>query len=673
MNKSLKRAFSTVLAATIAVCSPLLSTYAKAESIEESADMAVVDTAESEYVSGVLSIGDVPECLDYKAISNNKHTVRLYDKETALDTVLFANKDGSETIYIFNEDVKYIDENGKTADKSNKLYSNIESRAFLSDYSYVNKENDINTYFPKVLKTDVGVSVEAQGQVIEMYPISEVVSGVAADDDMYGVYYDDVFGEFTGIRYEPSFSGYKEDIVLEKNVGNKFSFILETGNLVPVLENGVIYIRDEDGVDFGIISPTYVYDSFVGDAALEEERHFTYDNKFELTRISDGKYELVVIVDEEFLSNPATVYPVIVDPSITINATGSGSSKSILDTPIYNGSGAPGTAGVNSLAVVGYVDSSYGSGRLLMRFPGLMKQTFMSQNYKIDSATLTMSECSGGSASSTVYAYNYTGPTWDETTKYSYSAYNGVGSSIDFWSFSYPNYTTRSYNITSAVKSWQLDSSKGNKGIIFKNTTSESDYSKTKTFYTTEGATKPYLSVTYSRFYGCRGYNEEDSIKINCLAFAFNQNSDTFWEEYFTNSDKVYCEGATIQDALTLTKDRMRSWLNDKFHNKWRPVDRYDEPLASNEWLVAMRVGVNSTIGYDYHFWYRANDGRWCNKHGTVEGESSERLPAYIVDPSTDTATNSSGWSLKVKFIDGSEYVYPGFYSSSTQYYAIAQ
>lgn len=121
---------------------------------------------------------------------------------------------------------------------------------------------------------------------------------------------------------------------------------------MPVLEDGVIYIRDENGADFGLISPTYVYDSFTGDPSLDESRHFTYNNKFELTRISDGKYELIVIVDEEFLNNPATVYPVIVDPSITINATGSGSSKSILDTPIYNGSGATGTAGANSLAVV---------------------------------------------------------------------------------------------------------------------------------------------------------------------------------------------------------------------------------------------------------------------------------------------------------------------------------
>ncbi|MBD5114030.1 MAG: hypothetical protein HDT46_02320 [Ruminococcaceae bacterium] len=268
---------------------------------------------------------------------------------------------------------------------------------------------------------------------------------------------------------------------------------------MPVLENGVIYIRDENGGDFGIINPIYVYDSFDGDPSLEKECHFTYENRFELTPISDGKYKLVVIVDEDFLNNPATVYPVIVDLSITINSTGSGSSKSILDTPIYNGSGAAGTAGVNSLAVIGYVGSSYGSGRLLMRFPGLMKQSFMNSDYTITSATLTVNECSGGSESATIRVYNYTGPAWDESTKYSSSVYNGVGDSIDYWWFSYPNEVTRSYNITSAVRSWQISPSQGAKGIIFKNTTSETDNSKTKNFYTSEGTTKPYLSVTYVR------------------------------------------------------------------------------------------------------------------------------------------------------------------------------
>lgn len=690
INKSIKRGISSILAATFAVCAPLINVYASAESADTS----------SETILGVLSENDIPECLALEVSENSKFAARLYEKETALDTVLFANKDGSETVYIFNEDVKYMDESGIVADKSNKLYSNIESLAYSSDYSYVNKENDINTYFPKSLKTNVGVSVEAQGQAIEMYPVSDVISQVTADDDLYGVYYDDVFGEFTGIRYEPSFSGYKEDIILEKNVGNTFRFILETGDLMPVLEDGVIYIRDENGADFGLISLTYVYDSFTGDPSLDESRHFTYNNKFELTQISDGKYELIVIVDEEFLNNPATVYPVIVDPSITINATGSGSSKSILDTPIYNGSGATGTAGANSLAVVGYVDSSYGSGRLLMRFPGLMKQSFMSQNYKIDSATLTMNECSGGSATSTIYAYNYTGPAWDETTKYSSSAYNGVGSSIDFWSFSYPNNTTRTYNITSAVQSWQLDSSKGNKGIIFKNTTSESDYSKTKTFYTTEGTTKPYLSVTYF-FNGCKSVKSTSSETMNCQGFAFFTDDSRLtslksqypedwgyinWPKmnsYPSNSSNTQSVSNTALDSY---KSDMRTWLNRYFNSRWTSPNAYDYNLSSDQWLVAMRVGAgkisytgndpvvkanvdffNDNIKFDYHYLYRASNGKWYNKHGNT---ASEIASGTWIDPASTAANSSDAWALSFPTSSGGEISFY-YYKSSTVFYAV--
>lgn len=662
---------STILAAAIAACSPLLSTYAKAESIEESADIAVLDTEASKYVSGILSADDVPECLDFVAIANNEHTARLYDKETALDTVIFTNKDGSETIYMFDENVKYLDENGKVADKSNKLYSNIESRAFSSDYLYVNKDNDINTYFPKSLKTDVGVSVEAQGQVLEMYPISNMVSEVIVDDDLYGVYYDDVFGEFTGIRYKPSFSGYKEDIVLERNVGNMFGFILETGDLQAVLENGVIYIRDENDENFGIISPIYVYDSFTGDPSLDEGRHFTYDNKFELTQISDGKYELIVIVDEEFLNDPTTVYPVIVDPSLYTYSTNDNTGKSILDTPIYNGSGAAGkSAGYNQLAVIGYVDSSYGTGRLLMRFPGLMNQPFMKKNYEIKSALLTMNECSGGSSNAQISVYNYTSSTsWDESTAYSSSVYNGLDSNrLDFWMFSYPNGVTRSFDITSAVKDWQLDNTKGANGIIFKNTSSETEPSMAKTFYTSEGANKPCLIVTYSEFYGCKGVRTSYGTDTNCLAYAFFLNKDTF----MTNSviQGMIAKYTPLSLAISQTEDEIEDWLNNNFPKKNRKLTRYDEPLESDEWLVAMRVGVGEFIVYngyayekhyyDYHFWYRTSDGDWYNKHG-IDGKP-EKVSGNVINPSL-TGSESNGWCL------GNTY----YYTSRTVYYAIKQ
>lgn len=656
MNVFIKKAVSAVIAAAFAVCTPLYDSYASIESfesVEKSADPTVVDTA-FESTSSVISENDIPECLAPEALENSKFAARLYEKETSLDTVLFANKDGSETVYIFNEDVKYVNESGKIADKSNKLYSNVESKAYSSDYSYVNKENDINTYFPKLLKTDVGVSVEAQDQAIEMYPMSDVVSKVTADDDMYGVYYDGVFGEFTGIRYEPSFSGYKEDIVLEKNVGNKFGFILETGDLVPVLENGVIYIRDEKGGDFGIISPIYVYDSFDGDPSLEKECHFTYDNSFVLTRISDGKYELIVVVDEDFLNNPATVYPVIVDPSITINVTGSGSSKSILDTPVYNGSGVAGTAGVNSLAVIGYVGSSYGSGRLLMRFPGLMRQSFMKSDCTISSATLTVKECSGGSSGAAVIACNYTGPAWDETTKYSSSVYNGVGYSIDYWFFSYPDNVTKSYNITSAVKAWQTNPSQGEKGIIFQNATSETDSSKTKNFYTSEGTTKPYLSVTYSyngiarnQFYSKYEPNKFNhkgetppygtktdliQYRMNCYGYAFcnilNGYATMYGKSGYKQQPGDFASAADKRDNKvkpfvrnnpSLLMDNMVSNIKLDARRLGYSIKEYNPPsstvkqFGSQSRLIALVTGDT-----DYHFYMQHSDGTWSHKPGSL-------------------------------------------------------
>lgn len=603
--------------------------------------------------ANVVNVKDIPECLSNEISEYNNYSARLFEKENALDTVMFANKDGTESAFIFYEDVKYKDKSGKITDKSNKLYSNIENKSFSADYLYVNKQNDINTYFPKCLKTDVGITVEAQGSAIEMYPISKMISPVKADNDMYGVYYDDVFGQDTGIHYEPSFSGYKEDIILERNVGNRFSFILETGDLLPVNENGVIYFRNDSNNDFGYISPIYVYDSFDGDSSTEKERHFTYNNQLNLKKLTEGKYQLDVIVDSTFLNSPSTVYPVIVDPSITINSTGSGSNKSILDTPIYNGSGVPGTSGVNAFAVVGYVDSLYGSGRLLMRFPGLMKKSFMNSDYTITSAKLTLSECSGGTSTSTIKAYNYTGPACNESTVYGSSIFNGVGSSIDYRSFSYPNYTTRKYNITSAVKTWQTNASQGNKGIIFKNTTSESDYSKTKSFYTTEGTVKPYLSVTYS-YNGIKTnkyYSKYDPDKFNNLGDSPSVGQQTDLIQYrmncygyaFSNilngKAKVNKYGGYKQQPGDFAKSDDKSKVKNNIveNNPQRSMAN----IVSNLKLDAKRMGYtiteynpSSTVAQygdssrliavvtgkqDYHFYMQHNDGKWSHKPGSAE------------------------------------------------------
>jgi hypothetical protein len=110
---------------------------------------------------------DRPEAIEKGLVVENGHVARLYKKESDLRTVIFANKDGTETAYIFDEPVKYIDENGKIVDKSNRLYS-----VYADEYAYVNKDNDIRTYFPKTLDEKSGIKLEYGDISIEMYPYS---------------------------------------------------------------------------------------------------------------------------------------------------------------------------------------------------------------------------------------------------------------------------------------------------------------------------------------------------------------------------------------------------------------------------------------------------------------------------------------------------------------------
>jgi hypothetical protein len=493
-NRALKRILGLLL--TFSLVSGTMGATA-------GSDDAVMSENHAEFEQQIQTLAekDIPEVVSREHVEEKGHIKRLYEKEgDDLTTLYFANEDGTESNYLFAEAVKYIDENGKIADKSNKLFSDFKNERF-ADYAYVNLENDIRTYFPKTLSSKTGVALEYNGRAVSMYPATDIKADVYTENNI--VYYDGSFGKDPKLRYEPLFSGFKEDIILDSYVGNEFRFILETDGLIPEMNNegGINLVNAKTEEKFAMISPIYVYDSFKGEEIKEGERHTTWDNTLEFKLISDDKYELIITVDDEFLKNPDTVYPVYVDP--TIYAEGTGANKNILDTPIYNGPSVPGSAGGNTTAVLGYVSSSYGSGRLLMSFPGLTRQPYMNYNHTITDAQLKLWEVSGGAARSNIYVYNYNGTdSWDEGSTYSASRFNGIGTQLDWWWFEYPSLVRRSFNITSAANTWRTNDAQAKKGIILRNTTSESVYANTKTFYTSEsGVTttdKPYLVVTYT-------------------------------------------------------------------------------------------------------------------------------------------------------------------------------
>lgn len=626
----------------------------------------------------LLEDSELAEALVENGVTNTNHVERLEAKESDLNTIVYANYDGTETAYIFDEEVKYIDSNGEVQDKSNEI-TEVGSATVGGEYAYYNEKNDINTYFPESFFGDMGVQLKSDGFELEMFPKTEKIitdefgendSSLCARIDKNTIVYDNVFGDNTRLQYETTFNGFKEDIVLYENCGNVFSFIVNVRDTYLKSENGAINFMDKNTDTLkAVMSPIYVYDSYVGDVT-EGETHYTYANKLEFSEIGENSYEITITVDSDFLVNEATVYPVYVDPSTTvINAVASG-NKTVLDTPIYNGAGAANvTAGANTTGVIGYVNASYGSGRMLMKFPSLGTNAFMNSNHTILAAVLHLRDVSGQSTSATITAYNYTGPAWTESTVYSSAIWNGVGTKVGSNSFSSPSNVNKSIDITSAIKKWQTNRTALAKGIILKNTSSETSTVYYKSICTSESASnKPYLVVTY--FYnGVRGVDSLPATSTpsrNCFCFAFNQSNDEL-RNRILSSDLNFTQ-MTVANALNATREILegkngsKGVLTECFPKGYRVVSSYDTTLEHNEWLVCMRVGVKK-VGesdvYDYHFWYRASDGKWYNKHGWKE--ASECVEG-VVNPTL--ANGCSGWSL------GSSI---NFYSSQTIYYAVKQ
>lgn len=494
-----------------------------------------------------IDLQHLPEAIDTKLVNENGHVVRLTDKETDLNSIVFENENGTESIYIFDEPVKYINQVGEICDKSNKLYP-----ALVSGYSYVNKENDIQTLFPSFLNSETAIELKYKTYSIITYPFAEDSSvdyySRAEIKDEY-VYYDHTFGTNTSLRYKTTFSGFKEDIVLYEPDKNSFSFVIKCSELIPKEENGNIFFVDKKNRDIvAQIDPILVKDSYSDTTA--DCVHETWNNTVSLTKNSENNYLITITVDEDFIHQDNIVYPIYIDPSVTITSTGSGSSKTIVDTPIYNGSGVTGVSmGSNPSAVVGYVGTvgglQYGRGRLLMKFPGLMSKSFMSnQNYHIDTANLYLTEASGNTTSALVSAYIYTGPNWSESSVYSSDIWNGiyringVEQTLSSFSYSYPNSTNGNFDITDAVRLWQSNNSYGNKGIILKNHTNETNLTYYKSLYTSEGTSKPYLYVSYSNrtvasnaFIGNGTPSKTFSLKL-----SGSMTLDSTWQSLITSS-----------------------------------------------------------------------------------------------------------------------------------------
>ena len=553
-----KNKFSKMLAIVLVLCLmlsafPNISVFAQAASIKEkltekgelwqpesnsNALNFEGDLSIEELQVAKLDDKDTPEIVGQENIEEKGHVNRLWEQEEDLNSIVFQNRDGTKTMYYYNYPVKYKDANGKIRDKSNKISQ-------TSGGDYTNAENDINTYFPKKLNRNKGIELKFGEYVVEMAPNIKGNSGASRQtghnkyfDPTGYVQYPNVFDESISLRYTPTFEGYKEDIVLSKYAGiNEFSFRLYTDGLSLVMnEDGTYYLIDPlSGEVKTQIGDLVVYDSKPFDvpekilnesvsnpteedyakkeATLKEliesvpidknatdelpntPKNYFHQYKVETVR-QDNEYLITIVVDTDYLTDSERVYPVYVDP--TISVSGSGTGKTIQDAPIY--ANKPSTAsGGNTYNVVGYQGSTYGVGRTLMKFPGLSSNSTyanLSSN-QITSLQLHIYEGSGSTNNACIGLWQYNGTSWTEST----ARCNNVGwdSYSNNFTWNYINCSGwQTFDLTSMVATWKGSSSTLDKGIMLKNYTSESSSGYSKHFLSTESSYKPYLTYTYN-------------------------------------------------------------------------------------------------------------------------------------------------------------------------------
>lgn len=427
---------------------------------------------------------DLPDIVKIDKAAEKNYIKRLPYQETDLYSFVFQNADGTNTLQMYDFPVKFY-KNGKIVDISTDIVKG-------SNGNYISAQSEINVTFPSQISE--GISLSYNNLLIKMKPsFSTNINSPILSTDKKRVTYQ--LDQNTSLDYSLTYTGIKEDIVVNEYTGQtEFEFILYTNGLILSEKNGTYNLVDKNG-DIQV---------FIGDIIIfsSDEKNNAFGNLHYQTIQHAQSYRITVCVDDDYLSNPRTIYPIRIDPTIEINYSNNGSSG-IQDVTINSNSSSSGSS--SSL----YVGSrqTYGTSRILMKFPGLNFNSIGSTN-RIKKATVQIRDLMCESQELEVLCYIFNGATWSESTanwsnvspdnyirlqssnKISYA--NGLKQSSNHW---------YKYDITDAVMAWRKGTYSQNKGIIFKVSAHAESFGAgiSKTFASYNRTSyRPYLTIVYN-------------------------------------------------------------------------------------------------------------------------------------------------------------------------------
>lgn len=473
--------------------------------------------SESKIVRTELTEQNLPDVIDAETAIADGYVARLNSEEQSLSEVVLEKDDGTRALYLFRENVKYIDENGDVADKSNN--------AVRKGRAFVNEGNDVEIILPATLTA--GIAVHSDELNITMKPLTDSIgrslsTAVQTEEDT--VLYSDVFDSSTDIEYTYTYSGVKENIILESYNGkNSFDYEVTTGGLTLYEDKGTLLLADENGEVKATLGEVIVFSA--------DNKNNTF-GKYTIKELEkNSRYKVTVSVDREYLTDPKTKYPVKIDPNLnTIDY-----NIVVHDMQVFKGKDGKGTsetsAGYSGVSRVGWTD--WGACRTLIKLNNFSFATYkISNSWQIESAYIELRDlmCQGGSGVP-ISCGQFNGNFWTEKDTRTWNGLEAENSSLSSpVSVTYGNGNSKrnlsdkdqwyNWNITGIVKKWAIDSSLKEKGLqlrtyttFFEDSSVYAEYMKTFSSMQGNANYKPYIKINYihkgALLYGieCEGYD----------------------------------------------------------------------------------------------------------------------------------------------------------------------
>ena len=359
------------------------------------------------------------------------HVARLPEEEK-LDTYVFLNRDGTKSVYYMDENVRYVDENGEKIEKDLTI--------IRKNKGYTLKANDVKLWFPDVLSD--GISVKYDNFHLTLYPQGVADTKEVVIDKHERITYPGVFGENTVLAYTPTLSGLKEDIILSEYTGQlSYDFLIHTHGMQILEEEGKYIVKNpgngnKETFELGAVQ---IYDS-AGNFCMGEMK---------ITEQNNGsKYILTLTAPEEFLTDPETVYPVTIDPTLKVSGT-----NNIQDSIVYSGT-PNANYGNNVFLNLGYCDNTLKIGRAVFRLPGLYNSSayINTTANNIVSVKFYVWDASGHSTSNIKLCVN-TEKNWTESGV----TWNNKPNQTDRFGYSgdLPSNQYGCFDITDLVRTWK--------------------------------------------------------------------------------------------------------------------------------------------------------------------------------------------------------------------------